>query len=180
MWMILKILRGTTVAGAALFAPNAVGEIAKLLYPDLLPSRRKRKVANALEKLKEMEAIEYDPEGPESKIKLTSKFKRRLKELEIKENLLNLKVKPQKKWDRKWRIVIFDVPEKFKESRDTLRGFLKRLGFTKIQKSVFLCPFPCQVELDVLRETLKLTPYLHFIEATKIDNQSYWEDHFNL
>src|SRR3989338_8897825 len=47
-----------------------------------------------------------------------------------------------KQWDRKWRIVIFDVPETEKKLRDTLRFRLKQLGLLELQKSVFVHPYP--------------------------------------
>lgn len=45
-----------------------------------------------------------------------------------------------KKWDRKWRLVIFDIPEKERKARDALREKLKELGFGRWQKSVYISP----------------------------------------
>jgi DNA-binding transcriptional regulator PaaX len=42
------------------------------------------------------------------------------------------------KWDEKWRIVAFDIPEKFKTGRDALRRKLKEVGFHELQKK-YLC-----------------------------------------
>ena len=39
-------------------------------------------------------------------------------------------------WDKKWRIVIFDIPEKHKGAREALRIKLSELGFIQFQKSV--------------------------------------------
>lgn len=41
------------------------------------------------------------------------------------------------KWDGKWRIVIFDIPEKQRKIRDVLRSRLKVWEFKAIQKSVW-------------------------------------------
>ena len=46
----------------------------------------------------------------------------------------------RKKWDRKWRIVIFDIQEKQRKKRDALRVKLKELGFGQWQKSVYISP----------------------------------------
>lgn len=48
-----------------------------------------------------------------------------------------------KRWDGKWRLVIFDVPEKRRRDRDLLRGTLRRLGFYRLQQSVWLYPYDC-------------------------------------
>ena len=52
-----------------------------------------------------------------------------------------------KKWDKKWRVVFFDIPEKEKIKREILRSVLKRLGFQKCQKSVWISKKPIKDEL---------------------------------
>lgn len=49
-------------------------------------------------------------------------------------------------WDRKWRVVIFDIEEKEKRARNALRQKLISLGFGELQKSVYITP------LDVLSD----------------------------
>jgi phenylacetic acid degradation operon negative regulatory protein len=44
-------------------------------------------------------------------------------------------------WDEKWRVVIFDVPEKRAEARRYLRSYLKSLGFGKVQRSTWITPY---------------------------------------
>ena len=44
----------------------------------------------------------------------------------------------EKKWDGKYRVVIFDIPEKEKESRNWLRQELYLLDYQQLQKSVFI------------------------------------------
>lgn len=55
--------------------------------------------------------------------------------------LYRLSFKP---WDKKWRVVIFDIPEKERGKRDVLRKKLISLGFGKLQESIYITP------LDVL------------------------------
>lgn len=50
----------------------------------------------------------------------------------------------KKKWDRKWRFVIFDINEKRKRDRNLLRQKLLTWGFGKLQKSVYISPFPIE------------------------------------
>src|SRR3990167_8974616 len=56
------------------------------------------------------------------------------------------------RWDRKWRLVFFDIPEKKRAARDALRMKLKDLGFRELQKSVHISPYPCKDEIDFLVE----------------------------
>lgn len=46
----------------------------------------------------------------------------------------------KKPWDGKWRIVVFDIPQKQAAVRDRLRGKLKELGFGMLQKSTWVSP----------------------------------------
>lgn len=47
----------------------------------------------------------------------------------------------EEEWDEKWRVVIFDIPEKKKRVRDRLREKLRELGFGMIQESVWISPY---------------------------------------
>ncbi|MBI4999229.1 CRISPR-associated endonuclease Cas2 [Candidatus Gottesmanbacteria bacterium] len=58
----------------------------------------------------------------------------------------------RKPWDRKWRIVVFDIPEKSRKNRDYLRTKLYELGFGMLQESVWVTPFDITQDL---REYLK-------------------------
>ena len=95
-------------------------------------------------------------------------------------NIDNLEIKKPKKWDREWRIIIFDIPEKKRESRDVLRNILKKLGFFELQKSVFVYPYPCQDEMDYVIEFFDLRLYVRIITATKLDNELHLKKIFNL
>ncbi|MBU2010201.1 CRISPR-associated endonuclease Cas2, partial [Patescibacteria group bacterium] len=75
---------------------------------------------------------------------LTEKGKQKV----LKYNLDKIIVPKMKKWDNKWRVVIFDIPESRKKIRDALRFHLKKMGFFEFQKSVFIHPFNCQDEID--------------------------------
>ncbi len=68
-----------------------------------------------------------------------------------------LKIKKPKKWDGKWRIVIFDISQLKKVYRELFRSKLKELGFYQLQKSVWIVPFDCQDEIELLREFFGLS-----------------------
>jgi len=55
---------------------------------------------------------------------------------------VTLKIKKSKnRWDGKWRLVIYDIPEKRKVEREYLRSILGLLGFGKIQDSCWASPY---------------------------------------
>ena len=84
------------------------------------------------------------------------------------------------KWDGKWRLVIFDIPEKLKVYRNALREKLKELGFYELQKSVFVLPYSCQDELDFVIEFFNLRKYVRYGILESIDNELHLKKVFNL
>ena len=52
-----------------------------------------------------------------------------------------------RKWDKKWRIVFYDVPEKEKKTRRQIQEKLQELGFGMIQESVYISPFDVAEDL---------------------------------
>lgn len=84
------------------------------------------------------------------------------------------------KWDKLWRLVIFDIPEKKKRAREALRRKLRELGFYQLQKSVFVFPFECGNEMDFIIEFFELRQHVRLITATHITNEAELKLHFNL
>lgn len=109
------------------------------------------------------------------KIVLTEKGKQKI----IAFNADNLTIKKPNLWDRKWRIVIFDIPENEKKARNALRQKLIDMGFYCWQKSVFVHPYNCLEEIEFLIELFQIRPFVRFFEASKIMNESELLLHFN-
>mgnify|MGYP001594731435 CR=1 FL=1 len=83
-------------------------------------------------------------------------------------------------WDKKWRVLLFDIPEEFKKSRDGFAANLKRIGFTQIQKSVFAFPYPCFEELAVLMDFHKVRPFATCILAEQLEHSRRLEKLYSL
>ena len=75
-------------------------------------------------------------------------------------------------WDKKWRIVVFDIPEKKRDSRNSLRGFLKMLGFGKVQRSIWISPHDFTEVIRQYIEKLKLSEYVFQIIAAEFQGFS--------
>lgn len=86
----------------------------------------------------------------------------------------------QKKWDKKWRFVCFDIPEKLKSSRNILRAKLRDLGFRELQKSIFIVPFESENEINFVIEYLELRPYVRYGILQSIDNELHFKKRFRL
>ena len=93
-------------------------------------------------------------------------------------NLLDMRLK--EKPDGKWRIVIYDIAELNKNERKLFRNMLKQLRFLKIQKSVYLTPFPCEEEIEYLKERFSISADVQLIVATGLENAQAYKDYFGI
>lgn len=110
---------------------------------------------------------EEDKSG-DIKIILTEKGKK----WALKFNIDKMQIKKPEVWDKKWRVVFYDIPEKNKAGREALRKKLKEMGFCELQKSVFAYPFPCKNEIDFIAEFFKIRNYLRYAEMTNLSNEA--------
>lgn len=107
-------------------------------------------------------------------IKLTKEGRQKLKRYQID----TLKIEKPQKWDKKWRIIIFDIPVKKNSKRELLRYKMKNLGFYKLQESVFVHPYPCYEIVKYLRDYFEVSTEVEYIEADKLENQDKLLEHF--
>ncbi len=68
----------------------------------------------------------------------------------------------KKREDGKWVMLIFDIPQKYRKSRDLLRGVLSNLGYKMFQQSVWVNP------CDVSDKTEKLLQFYSLEKFVKI------------
>ena len=94
--------------------------------------------------------------------------------------LENLRLPKPKKWDGKWRLFIFDIPEEFKNARNMIRRKLKSLGCYNIQRSTFVYPHDCKKELKSVADYYKVSKYTLFAEVGYIDLQKELRKFFHL
>src|SRR5262249_6652431 len=72
----------------------------------------------------------------------------------------------REKWDGKWRLATFDIPEGSRKARSELRALLKKIGFIKLQASVFISPYPLNREAV---EYLKFSGLIEYIRLMRVD-----------
>ncbi|MDO8570997.1 MAG: hypothetical protein Q7R97_05435 [Candidatus Daviesbacteria bacterium] len=101
-------------------------------------------------------------------VKLTKEGKKKLARYKID----LLKIEEPQTWDGKWRIVIFDIPITKNSSREMLRRKMKKLGFYKLQNSVFVHPYPCFEIVQYLRNYFGVRAEVEYLEVEKLENQN--------
>lgn len=75
----------------------------------------------------------------------------------------------KRRWDRKWRILVFDIAEKSKKTRDSLRRKLRELGFGMLQESVWVSPYDFVVDMREFLKAQGLEENAFIFETTSIE-----------
>ncbi len=137
----------------------------------------KKKVGDTFSNLRKQGYIEIVRENKQIYIRLTEEGRKRAGMYQIG----SLEIKKPKKWDRKWRLVIFDIAQIKKTYREAFRGKIKELGFYCLQKSVWLHPFDCRAEIELLKDFFGLSQdELRLIVADELGNDNKLKEHFGL
>lgn len=74
----------------------------------------------------------------------------------------------QKPWDKRWRVVIFDISELNKRIRDSLRNKLRELGFGMMQESVWVTPYDVSMDMREFLEHHDLGGVAFVLEVSEI------------
>ncbi|MCK4744990.1 CRISPR-associated endonuclease Cas2 [Candidatus Parcubacteria bacterium] len=88
--------------------------------------------------------------------------------------------KNKNKWDKKWRVIIFDIPEKKRSARDCFRGILLDLGFQKLQNSVWISPYDNFEEIQEIIKYYRIEQFVVLMVVDKISNDLLFKKKFNL
>ncbi|MDP3882593.1 MAG: hypothetical protein Q8Q48_00870 [Candidatus Staskawiczbacteria bacterium] len=154
------------------------GDIRFFLLNDMLKDIHgftSRQLATAVYELKRQNLIEK--KNYEGSILVSLSQKGMLRAINYKFRRLDGK---KEKWDGKWRMVAFDIPNSYEKARKALVYRLKMGGFYEWQKSVFLYPYSCYEEVNAFIKLFKVEKYVRFGLLEFIDNQDKIKFHFRL
>ena len=168
MDFVLRELVTLGAISAGLALPNLLTALDKPLnkYLNQLDGRaRAREARRVIYYMKSQGLIvgEY-----EFGLTITGKGKKALAKLDID----NVTIQQPRKWDKTWRIIFYDIPEKHKSGRDALTSELRRLGFFQLQRSVWIHPLPCRDVIEKVTTKFQIEKYVSYVESPKLDNQA--------
>ncbi len=98
-------------------------------------------------------------------------------------NLLKAKEqeKPKKrKWDKKWRVVIFDIKESRRSVRNKIRHDIVGFGFERLQDSVWVYPYDCEELIALLKVSCRIGKDVLYMVSEKIENDAWLRKKFHL
>lgn len=167
------ILESISLAGfltVGLVAPNVIKSMHKL---GLVPKARQREyVASSASKLAKRGLIRFDGK----KYCLTSEGEKILRLWQF----ADFKLRRPKHWDGKWRVVIFDIPEKKRKTRDQIRRLFHQSGLYLLQDSVWVFPFDCEDLLTLLKTDLNVGRNILYLIVDELEGDKYLRKHFSL
>lgn len=169
---IIGVLAAVGLIAVALVAPNAVAALGKVGF---LPQRRLQ-AKKALGRMIAAGLIKIETKGSARFVRLTPSGERLAAEMQLG------KVVPKKpkSWDGKWRLVIFDIPERRRRIRARLRDTLKLFEFYRLQDSVWGYPYDCEDLILLLKADLHVGKDILYIVADALENDKYLRAHFKL
>lgn len=173
-------------AGAFLTASIFIPGLPKALKPFLDQKRKEEKeiwkrfnipyLKRTLSRLERQKSIEISEENGRQIVKITNHGRQKI----LKFSLDNLEIKKPKIWDRKWRLVSFDLPETLSRTRKILVEYFSNWEFYPLHKSVYLHMYPVFKEVDFLREYLGVSKYVRVFTVSEIENDKEFKEFFGV
>ncbi len=101
--------------------------------------------------------------GSESAVSVTLSGWRRIQKYQMQ----RLAIAAPKRWDGRWRFVLFDIPEEKRAARNALSGRLKKLGLWQCQRSCWVYPFECTEQVMAIARPYHIDQYITYLVAER-------------
>jgi DNA-binding transcriptional regulator PaaX len=168
--LILETVAIAGVLSVAMIAPAVVGAMGKL---GIIPKRRQNEyISSSASKLTKRGLLFYNSK----KYQLTSKGESLLRRWRFSD----FKLFKPKKWDRKWRVIIFDIPEKKKKIREQMRHLFSQAGLRRLQDSVWIYPYDCEDVITLLKTDFGVGRDLLYLIVDELENDKHLRKDFDL
>ncbi len=169
---VLTTIGTAGVISVALVAPNIFQ-----VLPHLMGKEQYRLIfqaSNAVQRLLIKGLIKRSSRGF---LEITEKGRR---QLAIEEASLSSPARTKRKWDGQFRLVMFDIPQTRRRTRDRLRELMRAFGFMRLQDSVWVSPYDCEDLLALVKAELKVGKDILYAVVNEIENDRFIRDHFGL
>ncbi len=138
------------IAGVGLLAltaslPNAV-QLLKF-FPDM-DRRKSYTIRTTFSRLLKKGYIRFESKGGVKYAALTEEGRRQLR---LYHQYGAVAGKVWTRWDGEWRMVVYDIPEKRRKTRQALVSVLRRHDFYKLQSSVWVYPYDCEELIQLIK-----------------------------
>ncbi|HEY4498982.1 MAG TPA: CRISPR-associated endonuclease Cas2 [Candidatus Paceibacterota bacterium] len=172
-----KITRAiiTTLAVAVAGTLNPQGLVRGVLRSLNTPAHKQQASASAIYGARKRLARRGFIAYRENVWRITGKGKQ-----EFRFMLASMESPRKRRWDKKWRMLIFDIREERKNIREKVRRTLISLGFYRLQDSVWVYPYDCEDLVVLLKADFKIGKDLLYIISDEIENDEFLRKAFHL
>jgi DNA-binding transcriptional regulator PaaX len=168
--IVLQSIAAAGIISVALVAPNVIGAMGKL---GILPKKRQNEyISSSASKLTKRGLVKFE----NGYYQLTKEGKKILRYWELSD----YKFKKPRRWDKNWRIIIYDVSEKKVKTRRKLSKLFKEIGFYRLQDSVWVYPYDCEDIIGLLKTDYGVGKEILYVIAKEIENDKYLREYFSL
>jgi CRISPR-associated endonuclease Cas2 len=171
--IVLRTVAAAGLIGVAMILPNALQMLKVYNLDKKLRASNRRAINNSRRRLVEQGLLEYSGEGF---LRLTDVGRKTLRRIQ----LADYKIEMPRKWDKKWRMLIFDIKESQKILRDKVRNTLISIGFIRLQNSVWVYPYDCEDLITLLKADFEIGKEVLYVIADKIENEKVLLSDFGL
>lgn len=160
-------------------SPMGGAQIVRSLVGEYFRKKRfeRERFLRDLKRLQHRELVDYR-EYPDGKLRIT--LTKLGKRTTLYYNIDDMKLDTSKRWDGKWRMVIFDVPHYQKNARDAFRRKLAMLRLYPIQKSVFITPYECGKEIDFICSIFNIRQYILIFTINRFEGEEKIKHYFGI
>jgi DNA-binding transcriptional regulator PaaX len=158
----LRIMGYTGLDGIGVVAPNATQGLALLLNKSNKSGVDHKRV---LAELKRQGLVQIKQDADRLHYTVTPAGAYRLQQLMLDEIIIEI----PKKWDKRWRVVSFDVPISYSKQRMAFTQKLRGYHFVLLQKSVWIHPAPCFDQIEQLASHYNIMRYCTLLEVSRLD-----------
>jgi DNA-binding transcriptional regulator PaaX len=153
---ILRLVHAGVLIGTYVTAPNVV-QVIDMFNPEGVTERNR--IWKAIKYLEEKNRIRIVYKGNERILTMTSDGHVALSEIAIDE----LAIPKPRWWDKKWRLVMFDIPVSHEKHRHPFRGKLEEMGYVQYQRSVFVHPYESRKEVFAIAEFYGVADHVRYL-----------------
>lgn len=172
------LLASIAISGVILVASIAPNALAQLRYlPAMKRARLRYKAKTTLGRLAMQGLITFEKREGKNYARITPAGR---KALLLEQRKADIRDGKKRRWDKRWRVIIFDIPEKRRKTRDRLRITMRELGFVRLQDSVWVYPYDCEDLVALLKADLKLGISVLYMVVEHIENDKHLLAHFDL
>lgn len=168
--LVLNTVGAAGVIGLLLVAPNVVGAMGKL---GMIPGPRQREIVNRARDRMVRKGLLKREKGF---LRLTPHGQAELARLEMHEYGRHR----HRRWDGKWRVLIFDIPNYRKGLRDKIRRTLTFIGFVRLQDSVWVYPYDCEDLVALWKADFKIGKGLLYLIVQEMEGDKALKEQFGL